>query len=206
MPTTCSETPPSLGLNLIPGCWSESPRDQSGDSVIELIEEAAAAHLVERKQLPGEYRFAHALVRQTLLSEISPAFRVRLHARIASESEALWGASADDHAAELAYHFSEAYVGGESEKVIYYSNLAGHRALATHAPSQAAAHFQKALDTLMLKTQPSLQQAKLRFGLARALMQILERYELQRAADELLHEFRLTSSKPVMMRQPSRLR
>lgn len=109
--------------------------DQTEDEVIELLEEAAAAHLIESGDSFSQYRFAHALVRQTLVDEISAVSQVRLHARIAGEIEAFYGDSADDHAAELAYHFSEADVGGDSAKVVHYSSIAGENALAVHAPS-----------------------------------------------------------------------
>ena len=50
--------------------------------VLDGLEEAVAAHLVEELSRPGGFAFAHALVRQTLLTELSAARRARLHREI----------------------------------------------------------------------------------------------------------------------------
>ena len=163
-------------------------KNRSDDEVIDQLEEATKAHLVETGESFGGYRFAHALVRQTLLEEITPAAQVRLHIRIAVEMESLYADSADEHAAELAYHFHEADVGGDSSKVVHYSSIAGDHALAVHAPSQAAVHFEQALDALSDSASQALR-ARLHHGLARALLQILARSELQKAVDQLVLAF-----------------
>jgi DNA-binding CsgD family transcriptional regulator len=163
-------------------------KNHSDDDVIDQLEEATKAHLVETGDSFGIYRFAHALVRQTLLDEISPVAQVRLHRRIAAEMESLYADSADDHAAELAHHFFEADVDGHSSKVVHYSSIAGDHALAVHAPSQAAVHFEQALDALSDSATHTLR-ARLHHGLARALLQILPRSELQKAVDHLVLAF-----------------
>jgi DNA-binding CsgD family transcriptional regulator len=158
--------------------------ENSEDELIELIEEVIAAHLMESAETVGRFRFAHALVRQTLVDEINAVSQVRLHARIANEMESIYSDEADDHAAELAYHFAEADLTGDSEKVIHYSTIAGEHALSVHAPSQAAAHFETALNALP-NTAPVEQRANLHYGLAKGYVQTLDRSELQRAADQL---------------------
>ncbi len=177
-----------IGLNFDYRLVDRIHPDIDEDAVIGLIEEAASLHLVENSDVPGHYRFAHALIRQTLVDEVTPVSRVRTHAMIAAEIEALRGAAADEHAAELAYHFSEANVGGTSDKVVHYSTIAGEAALAVHAPSDAAAHFKLALGALP-KDAPVLQRAKLHHGRAKALAQTLPRSEIQLAVDELVIAF-----------------
>ena len=177
-----------IGLEFDYQVLTRITKNQTEDDVVDLLEDATAAHLVEIGDAFGRYRFAHALVRQTLLDETSPVAQVRLHARIAAEMESLFGDSADQHAAELAHHFAEADLGGESEKVVHYSTIAGKHAFAVHAQSQAAVHFERALNALG-EDAPWSQQAELHYGLARSLLQILDRHELQRAVDELRSVF-----------------
>ena len=95
-------------------------------------------HLIE--EMAGgidRYSFSHALVQQTLLEELSPSRRVRLHARIGVALEGLYGEEAEAHAAELAYHFAEAEPVLGAEKLVLYSLLAGEQALATYAYEEA---------------------------------------------------------------------
>ena len=119
--------------------------DLSDDRLLEVLEEALAARVVE--ELPravGRYQFTHALIQQTLAEELSTTRRVRLHARIAEALEGLYGAQAEAHAAELALHFSEAEAVLGTEKLVRYSLLAGERALAIYGWEEAVAHFQRA--------------------------------------------------------------
>ncbi len=53
--------------------------------------------------LPGQYRFAHVLVQETLYAALDPARRVRLHRRIVDSLEQLAGAD-PGFAADLAHH------------------------------------------------------------------------------------------------------
>lgn len=84
--------------------------DQLPESrLLDGMEEALAARIIE--ELPpavGRYQFTHALVQETLSQELSLTQRVRLHARIASVLEELYGANVEAHAGELAYHFVQA--------------------------------------------------------------------------------------------------
>ncbi len=96
--------------------------DISEDRLLEAIEEAQAAHLVD--EVTGtveQYQFSHALIQQTLSQEITASRRVRIHARIGEALEALHGNNSEDHAAELAYHYGEAEPVVGTEKVVYYS-------------------------------------------------------------------------------------
>ena len=119
---------------------------KTDDELLALVEEALAARLVdEATASPGHFRFAHPLIRETLEAELSSARRVRLHGRIATALESLYGASAADHAAELAYHFAEAETVVGPDKVVHYCRLAGEQAYSAHAYDDAIAHFQRAL-------------------------------------------------------------
>ena len=58
----------------------ERASDLSGDRLVELLEEAVAARVVEEVlPLVGHYRFSHGLIHQTLYEELTTTRRVRLH-------------------------------------------------------------------------------------------------------------------------------
>ena len=121
--------------------------DLAGDRLLEVLEEAVAAGLVEElEDSVGGYRFAHTLIQQALSADLSTARRVRLHARVAEALEESYGERAEDRAAELAHHFGEAEIALGTEKLVRYSILAGDQALARYAWEDAAAHFQRALE------------------------------------------------------------
>ena len=106
------------------------------DRLFEILEEALAARVVEdMPQSVGRYQFTHALIQETLSGELSTTRKVRLHARIAEALEELY--RGDAHAAELAYHYTEAEAMVGSEKLVRYSLLAGERALASYAHEEA---------------------------------------------------------------------
>jgi class 3 adenylate cyclase/tetratricopeptide (TPR) repeat protein len=152
--------------------------DLTEDQLVDALEEGLILRLIE--EIPdtvGLYQFSHALIRETLLEELSTARRVRLHARIAEVLEELYGGDAEDYAAELAYHFGEAATVLGSEKVVRFSQLAGEQAIAAHAYQEAGAHFERAL---AFKEQQAMdaETASLLFGLARAELGARELYEL----------------------------
>ena len=108
--------------------------DVTEDRLFEVLEEALDARVIEElPQSVGRYQFTHALIQETLTSELSLTRRVRLHARIAEAMEDMYGDDADAHAAELAHHFAEAQTVLGSEKLVDYSLLAGERAMASYA-------------------------------------------------------------------------
>ena len=143
-------------------------RASSEEQLLEVLEEATAARVIEELPRPaGRYQFTHALIQETLAGELSSARRVRLHARIAQVLEALYGSQADEHAAELAFHFAEAESVLGVEKLVHYSLAAGERALAGYAYEDALAHFQRGLAAK--EGQPVDEQtAALLYGLGRA--------------------------------------
>ena len=163
--------------------------DLSEDRLLEVLEEALSARVIE--ELPralGRYQFTHALIQETLAEELSLTRRVRLHARIAEVLEELYGAEADQHAAELAHHFGEAQTLLGPDKLVRYSLSAGESALAAHAHEQALAHFERALAAKGDRAMDD-EAAALLFGLGRAQLAALARYEPQPAITSLRRAF-----------------
>ncbi|MCZ6866767.1 MAG: protein kinase, partial [Chloroflexi bacterium] len=165
--------------------------DMSEDRLLEVLEEALGARVIEElPQAIGRYQFTHALIQETLTEELTLTRRVRLHARIAESLEALYGDSADAHAAELAHHFAEAEAVLGTDKLVRYSFLAGERALASFAYEEALEHFQKGIDAkgvLLDGFEPATDavEAALLFGLGRAWLSGQERGRVQEAVDIL---------------------
>jgi DNA-binding CsgD family transcriptional regulator len=125
--------------------WSE-------ESVLELLEEAVAARVIEEiPQGVDRYQFTHALIQATLLDEITTARRVRLHRQIAEALEALYSGNLELHLARLAYHFIAAAPAGDVEKAIAYAERAGIRASARLAYEEASHYYEKALQALELQ-------------------------------------------------------
>ena len=118
----------------------------SEDALLEALDEADEAHVVEEVEGEiGTYRFTHALIQQTLASELSTTRRARIHGRKAEIMEELYGDNIEAHAEELAHHYNEASAMIGSEKMVYYSLMAGERALATYAWEDAIVYFGQAL-------------------------------------------------------------
>src|SRR5262245_60860156 len=153
----------------------------SEDDLLETIEDALSAHLVEEVSgAAGRYRFAHTLIQETLTAELSTSRRIRLHSRIAAALEQLYGAAADAHAAELVHHFGEAETVLGPDNLIHYAQIAGNQALAAHAFEEAAQYFRRALAAAEdMELDERL--AALHFGLARAELASRERYDLDEA-------------------------
>src|SRR6185503_4644011 len=69
----------------------------------------------------GRYRFAHALIRETLYEALPPAERARGHARIGDILEDIHADDATPVLAALAHHFLQAAPVGGADKAVTYS-------------------------------------------------------------------------------------
>ena len=127
----------------------ELSEDTTEGQLLDVLDEALDSKLIE--ELPdeiGRYQFTHALVQETLTSELSSARKVRLHARIAETLERLYGDRADEHAVELVPHFAEAEPVLGTDKLVRYSTIAGRRALDTFAYEAGVSHLSSAASAL----------------------------------------------------------
>jgi tetratricopeptide (TPR) repeat protein len=125
--------------------------DQNEEALIEALEAAARAQLVEEvKGKGGEvYAFAHVLIPTTLREGVSGRRRKRLHQHAASAIEAL---RPDDYEA-LAHHFAAA---DETDRAVEYSRRAAKRAESVYAYDAAIQHLRTALDLLEAGERPEL--------------------------------------------------
>jgi hypothetical protein len=119
----------------------EAAIDLSHDDLVVALEQATSARLVTGRGT--QYRFAHALVRDTLNGSVSDVRRTDSHRRVGEAIEATYEGALDGYLAALAQHFSEA---GVSAKAADYASRAGDFALAQHANGEAIRLFTSALD------------------------------------------------------------
>ncbi|MCI0799984.1 MAG: hypothetical protein J4O06_14485 [Chloroflexi bacterium] len=148
-------------------------QDMSEDRLLEVLEEALGARVIEElPQAVGRYQFTHALIQETLSEELSTTRKVRLHARIAEMLEEMYGDEAESHAAELAHHYAQAEPVIGPDKLVRYSLMAGERALTTYAHEESQGYFERALaanGVPLSGTEPAIdsETAALLFGLGR---------------------------------------
>ena len=121
--------------------------DLDEDDLVDAIDEAERARLIASTIDAGGVRFsfAHELVRQTLLSQISHTRRQRLHLRIADALEHVHRASLSESAAAIAYHLGEAGPFADSERTSRFLTMAGERALEAAAFEEAVHHLRLVL-------------------------------------------------------------
>jgi hypothetical protein len=119
-------------------------RDVPEDSLLDALDEAVGAGLVQETGA-DRYRFAHVLVRATLLEELSATRRRRLHQRVGEAIEKL----RPDDVVALAYHFGQAGPDGEGmSRAVRYGLAAAEQALQARALGDAEARFQQVLGLL----------------------------------------------------------
>ena len=94
---------------------------------------------VVRPQLA--YQFTHALVRDTVESEVPPAARANLHLRVADALESVHEADPRAVLADLARHYAQAAPLGAAPKAVYYGRRAADQAAASLAYAEALVHL-----------------------------------------------------------------
>jgi DNA-binding winged helix-turn-helix (wHTH) protein/tetratricopeptide (TPR) repeat protein len=126
--------------------------DLPESDLLDALEEATRAQLVrEASEGSGRFAFMHALIRETVYSELSSPRRVRSHRRVADAIEYLARNVPNPPLAELAYHFSQAASADAVDKAIDYATRAGSRAAEGLAHEEAARLFEMALHSLEFK-------------------------------------------------------
>lgn len=128
---------------------------QPMDEVIDLLEEAAAARIVDLLADAREVLFTHGLIREALYSNLGATTRIGLHARVA---ETLAGVHRDDGAppyGDIARHYRMAASRGFVEPAVDYSIRAAEQAMRQAAWESAVDHYRAALRLLDAAPQPN---------------------------------------------------
>jgi predicted ATPase/DNA-binding CsgD family transcriptional regulator len=125
-------------------------------SLVPVVEELCAARVLEERahtdsfgqSIAGggfAYDFTHPLLQQVLYGSLGNARASLMHATVAEALEAQYGARAEEHAGELAFHFARAHTGTLEPKAVRYLAAAGRAALHKHANREAAEYLTGAL-------------------------------------------------------------
>jgi tetratricopeptide (TPR) repeat protein/transcriptional regulator with XRE-family HTH domain len=115
--------------------------------VLSALEGACRARLLVEEG-EADYQFAHDLVRDVLVRDLSAARRAALHQQVA---EALEQGTGDPPVEQLAYHYQRA---GSKEKALFYLERAGDRAQAVYAAAEAARLYQELVEQLAQRGRP----------------------------------------------------
>lgn len=129
------------------------------------IETLKRVELVQQTRLlPNlEYRFKHAVIQGVAYRSLLGARRQALHGAIGRSMEHL---GREAQAGILAHHYS---LSDQREKAVRYALLAGDQAARLYANSEAAAHYDQALDLAKsLPASPELERAQIDAALKRA--------------------------------------
>lgn len=120
------------------------------NALAELSSEAVEQRLIQvvdsglvRRRTSGEYEFKHALIRDAAYDSMLRNTRRRLHGRYAEHLQA--NGTGERQPELLAQQYAEA---GHADQAIDYWTRAGDSALMHAAQSEAAAHFQRALELI----------------------------------------------------------
>ena len=139
----------------------------------------------------ARYRYSHALVCETLYSDLPAEARQTLHLKIAETLERVPPSVEKPHFAQVAHHYVRALPAGPVDKALEYSRRGAEQALAVHAYEEAVRLYRAMLDVLPLLSPPdeqlrfeatlSLGDAMNRAGLFNQCRQTFERPPISRA-------------------------
>jgi len=122
--------------------------DAKDDELLAALAEARAVAVVDERSGIGAavtYRFTHALFRQTLYEEIIAPRRIRLHQQVGQALEEVHARRLEEHAAELAEHFSHSSDPADLAKAIGYGEIAAQRAIGVYAYGEAVRLLEQAI-------------------------------------------------------------
>lgn len=115
------------------------------DQVLEMLDVALRAGIIEESSAVGTYTFDHILLRESLYEDLTAARRMRLHRAVAETIELLFGSDGEDQLPLLAHHWFKAAQAGDADKAIAYTRTAAERAVAQRAYEEALRLFQRAI-------------------------------------------------------------
>ncbi|UCB42552.1 MAG: AAA family ATPase [Dehalococcoidales bacterium] len=118
------------------------------DEIFTALEEAKASAIIEEHTSVGaavSYRFMHALIRQTLYEDILAPRRARLHQHVGRALEEVDRKRLEEHATELAEHFSYSSDPADLSKAVNYGEMAAQQASSVYAYGETVRLLEQAL-------------------------------------------------------------
>jgi tetratricopeptide (TPR) repeat protein len=140
------------------------------DPLLDVIEAAERTGLIKAVDAEGgedRFIFAHELIRQTVLAELSAPRRRRLHLRAAEALERVHGSTLEPQAAAIANHLLQAGGAADRKRTFHYLCLAGRWALETAAFEEALTHLEAAASRIDAATPGERADLLSRLGTAR---------------------------------------
>jgi tetratricopeptide (TPR) repeat protein/ribosomal protein L40E len=118
------------------------------DVFVSVLKDAVRLSVLEERSQRGlvRYRFTHAFFRQTLYEEMIAPQRLKLHRQVARSLETLYAKRLEEHATELAEHFSHSTDPADLKKGVEYSEMAAKRAMDVYAYGEAVRLLAQALE------------------------------------------------------------
>jgi serine/threonine protein kinase/tetratricopeptide (TPR) repeat protein len=109
------------------------------EAFVNALKEAVQLSVLEERSQVGSirYRFTHAFFRQTLYEELIAPQRLQLHQQVARALETQYEKRLEEHAAELAEHFSQSTDPADLKKAVEYGEMAATRAVGVYAYGEA---------------------------------------------------------------------
>ena len=154
--------------------------DREPLAVLEALDPALQAGIVEDVDGSlGRFRFAHALIPESLVDALSPVRRARLHAQVGVALQELGG---EDQLAEVAHHLVEAAGLGLAEEAVVACLAAADRAQSLLAWEQAVDHLGRAVGVLRTFSPDPTTEVDL-LGRVAMLLMAIEGYTSPRAAE-----------------------
>ncbi len=119
------------------------------DQLVQRLEAVISQGLVvEVPHEKSKFRFSDNRIREMLLDDLIQIKRARYHLKIAEAMEKLYSKKLERHAEAIANHFSE---GGDTERCIKYSVIAGDLNKSIHAYEPAIRDYRRAVELLDLE-------------------------------------------------------
>ena len=131
---------------------------EDDDTLFDLLEEAISAHVLTeesqassrsrvgeiRNEMRVTYSFWHPLLASHLYKRNSAARRTRIHERAALFLQRMYKGREEEVAATIVHHLIESKA--SADEIIYYATIAGNRAYALSAFTEAMQHYRVALE------------------------------------------------------------
>lgn len=116
--------------------------------LVELEPALQAAVVASITEVPGGYRFTHALIRETIYEDLPAVERVRLHARAAAALVAIHSTYLQPVLTRIAHHYYESVTLGHTQEAVSYALLAADSAARMYAFEEAILHYDRTIKTL----------------------------------------------------------
>jgi tetratricopeptide (TPR) repeat protein/archaellum biogenesis ATPase FlaH len=143
------------------------------DIFVNALKEAVRLSILEERPQRGvvRYRFTHAFFRQTLYEEMIAPQRLKLHRQVARSLETLYAKHPEEHATELAEHFSHSTDPADLKNAVEYGDMAAKRATDVYAYGEAVRLLEQTLKVQeVLDPEDKARRCDLLLALADALL------------------------------------